>query len=149
MTVNASVRADSLHSVKQSDSRVSFSPVIVVLLAIGIVAVLIFADFYAMTEIADISRDNDMDVTARVSGNDVMITVIGGDDALHVTGICAYIDGAPGDKQAGFRNFPGAGATIVFPDIAAGVFGSAFVIIEAEFDDGTTDIVNYVRLQFS
>lgn len=106
MTVNASVRADSLYSVKQSDSRVSFSPVIVVLLAIGIVAVLIFAGFYAMTEIADISRDNDMDVTARVSGNDVMITVIGGDDALHVTGLCAYIDGAPGGKQG-----PGSGTS--------------------------------------
>lgn len=106
MTVNASVRADSLYSVKQSDSRVSFSPVIVVLLAIGIVAVLIFAGFYAMTEIADISRDDDMDVTARVSGNDVMITVIGGDDALHVTRICAYIDGAPGGKTGRVPELP-------------------------------------------
>ncbi|HJK77447.1 hypothetical protein [Methanocorpusculum vombati] len=148
MTLNASARFDYLYSVKQSGSRVSLSPVIVVLLAIGIVAVLIFVGLCAMTEIADISHAN-VDVTARVSGNDVMITVIGSDDARHVTGICAYIDGAAEGKQTVFRTFPGTGETIVFPDIAAGVFGSAFVIIEAQFDDGTTDIVNYVRLQFS
>ncbi len=80
------------YAVKPADSRISLSPVIVVLLAVGIVAVLIGVGLVAMGEIVDISRD-DVELTIRVSGNDVMITVLGGDDVRYLTGLCAYIDG--------------------------------------------------------
>lgn len=148
MMCNDSILIGLPYAVKPADSRISLSPVIVVLLAVGIVAVLIGVGLVAMGEIVDISRD-DVDITTRVSGNDVMITVLGGDDVRYLTGLCAYIDGMPRKEWPDYQSFETVGETIIFPGLATGTVGSAFVIVEAKFDDGTTGIVNYARLQFS
>ena len=135
-------------SVRPSSARGVVSPVMMVVLIIGIVAVLIIFGMYAMGAVVNQSYDN-VDVTVRISGNDVVVTVIGGEDAGSVTGIRAYVDGTPRASLPGYQDCGTPGDLIIFPGLAKGTTGSAFVIVEATFNDGTTGVITYARLQFN
>lgn len=147
MSVDGS-RGGSEFLTKPASARGALSPVMILGLIIGIVIALIIFGVFAMGEIVDSTYD-DVDVTVRVSGNDVMVTVIGGNDVVHVTGIRAYIDGSPEISAREYQPIESLGSPILFTDLAKGVSGSAFVIVEAAFEDGTRGIINYARLQFN
>ncbi len=149
MAVSNCMSLGPRHFMKPADSRkFTLSPVLAVLLVIGIIVVLVLIGMFAMGEIVHKSYDH-VDVTVQISGNDVVVTVIGGDDAAYVTGVCAYIDGTDAVSSLQFLNYAGLSEPIVFTGLARGVTGSAFVIVEVAFDDGTTGVVNYARLQFN
>jgi len=126
-----------------------FSSLIGILLVIGIVIGLVIVGIFAMGEIVDTSYGN-VDVTVHLSGNDVVVSIIGGEDAPRVTGLHVYIDGAPETTSAANYQYSiTSRQQIVFNGIALGVVGSRFVVVEAIFDDGTTTVIDYSRLQFN
>lgn len=125
-----------------------FSSLIGILLVIGIVLGLVFLGVYCMDQIVDTSYDN-VDVTVQVSGNDVVVTVLGGSEVSHLTAVHAHIDGAksftPNDN---FQKYS-PGQPIVFSGLASDVTGSAFVVVKGKFGDGRVGVITYSRLQFT
>lgn len=127
----------------------SFSLIIGVLLIIGIVVAMVFVGNVVMGEIVGTSYGN-VDVTVHISGNDVVVSIIGGEDASSVTGLHTYIDGAPETfSESNYQYNVVLGKPVVFSGIASGIVGSRFVIVEAIFDDESVSVIHYARLQFT
>ena len=131
-----------------SSGTKSFSPLLGVVLIVIIIIVLVFVGMFAMNQIVDQSYSN-VDVTVMVSGNDVVVTILGGSKVSDVIALRACIDGtSKGRINSKYVRDISLGKPIVFSDLASGVSGSAFVVVEAMFSNGDIGIVNYVRLQF-
>ncbi|HJK77445.1 hypothetical protein [Methanocorpusculum vombati] len=132
-----------------SSSRTgSFSSVIIVLLIMGIIIGLVVAGFFAMGQIAGTSSEG-VDVLVQVSGNDVLITLIADGHANPITGLRVSVDGyAPSDANSSLQN-PQMGTPIQFAGVAKDVTGYAFIIVDAEFLDGTQRVIKYARMRFS
>lgn len=98
---------------KGSSAGPSLSPIIIVLLALGIVTGLVIPGTVAMGTIVDTSYSN-VDVTVRVAG----------DDVPHISRLHAHIDGVPEPSpEKNYHQTIVVGQPIVFEDLAAGVGG--------------------------
>lgn len=119
-----------------------------VLLVIGIIVALVFVGVVAMEKIADASH-GEMHAVVQILGNNVVVTQFSDTEPVVIAEVLAYIDGVAETRGKYVVKNPSVGKPVTFEELADGVTGSAFVIVEATFSDGTHEIVDYTRLQFA
>ena len=96
-------------------SPVYLSPVICGLLVVCIISGLLITGFFPLDRAAETSS-SDVDVVVQLSGNDVLVTVLDGEPAQHITGLHTYIDGyTVASSQEMMVRDPPIGEQIVYP----------------------------------
>lgn len=116
--------------------------ILVALIVIGIVGVLSIGSMVTAGEPQQLVRtytSGDVETLIRLSGNDVIVSVIGGDDADNISSIYVYYKNG---KDSQVPRNPGntynnviVDEPIVFKDMAKGLKGSNSIVVEAVFDD--------------
>lgn len=149
MAVNAVLNGNTnVFNCSRSSGSIMISRILAVLLVVVVIIVLIVAGMFAMNQIVDNSYDN-VDAIVQLQGNDVVVTIIGGADADKVAGLHAYIDGMESNAPANTKRSITIGEPVVFTNLAKGVTGTGFVVVEAIFQDGSTGVVTFARMKFS
>jgi hypothetical protein len=132
----------------KGENAVTVPPVLIVVIIVVVVIGLIFGGMYAMNQVVSTSYDK-VDAIVKLSGNDVVVTIIGGDDAPKVSGLHTYIDGRESNAPGNTKRSIVLGEPVIFTDLARGVTGTGFVVVEALFNDGQRGVITYSRMQFS
>lgn len=122
-------------------------PVVRVLIFVCIILVCLSLWFVVMGQM--VQETNDVEMSVQVSGNDVIVVVFASEDAQRIHALHAYIDGKTDRAGAMTRDHIVPGTAVIFHNLASGISGTQFVIIEATFTDGSNGIVKYSRLLFT
>ncbi|MDV0443269.1 hypothetical protein [Methanorbis rubei] len=121
------------------------SLLIVILLVISIIGGMVFTGMMATAPIVENVEKNAV-ITVHLQGDDVMITLLANSFRQKISSIEVSIDGVSGRSMT---KPIAIGTPVLCKDIAEGVTGSKFIVINARFADGTSAIIHYTRLQFS
>ena len=130
-----------------SDSGIS--PAIGVLLVIAVIVVLVAAGFVVMSNVMiELEVEKDVQMNVQLSGNDVVLTVFGGNDAPTLRIVTVYIDGVDGGLLSQERKAI-VGSPIIYTNMAVGITGSKFVMIKGTFADNSIAVLKNTKLMFS
>ncbi len=135
-------------SVSDSPNRTApQSRVIILLLILCIIIGLVTLGFVVIDQIADTSSEG-IDVVVQLAGNDVQVTLLPGGKVNQITGLNVYVDGHSLPNPSVVHD-PLVGSSIQFAGVAKDVTGYAFIIVDAEFLDGTQRVIKYARMRCS
>ena len=124
------------------------SPFIIIVVILGSVFGLIMIGNNLVENVVENSL-LDVDVAAQVSGNDILVTIHGGDDLPRVTKIHVRIEGMSQICRNIDRAQFEAKKTVVCTDLAKGVKGNQFVIVEGTLTDDSIVMLDYHRILFT
>lgn len=134
---------------RSDNGSLAGSQVMAIVIAIVVVIALIGIGLFAMGQLVETSYDN-VDAIVQLSGNDVVVTILGGENADKIVALHAYIDGVGDPNAPGNTKRPIViGEPVPFSNLARGVTGTGFVVVEAIFSDGSQGVVTYSRMKFS
>ncbi|WFN35307.1 type IV pilin N-terminal domain-containing protein [Methanogenium sp. S4BF] len=127
---------------KFNNNEEAVSPVIGVILMVAITVILaaVIAVFvFGMA--SDVQTTKTVAATAKQSGTDIIVTYQGGPDASKVTFINATVYSSSGVEinNSSSTEYPEVGYTTTF--IGDGSAAQERVLITADFDDGTTQVL--------
>ncbi|MDV0440873.1 hypothetical protein [Methanorbis furvi] len=129
----------------QSARPGGFSLLVGAILIAGIIFGMVFVGIMAMDKIVEKVESNAA-VTVHLHGDDIEVMILSSSFAEEIISIEVSIDGVSDSRMV----IPVTLGTPVFcDDIAVGVTGSKFVVINAMFADGTSAVIHYTRVQFS
>jgi hypothetical protein len=131
-----------------SSGSIMISRVFAVLLVLLVIVGLIIAGLFAMNQVADTAQGS-VNAIVQLSGNDVVVTILGGEGADRISGLHAYIDGQESNTPANMKRSIVLGQPVIFTDLAKGVTGTGFVVVEAVFQDGARNVIVFKRMTFS
>ena len=121
---------------------------IVVVVIIGSIAGLIALGSNLVVQVVG-TTELDVDVGIQVSGNDIIITVHGGKDVYRVAKIHVRIEGGSSTYPNIDRSQFEGKKPVVCTDLAKGVKGNRFVIVEGTLTDESTALIEYHRITFT
>jgi len=133
-----------------NENEEAVSPVIGVILMVAITVILaaVIAVFvFGMAN--DVETTKTVAATAKINGDDIIVTYQGGPDAEKVSWINSTIytatgsiatNGSGGTSAQTSKQNPSVGYSVTF-DSAGHADGDERVVITAEFDDGTTQVL--------
>ena len=124
------------------------------IIVIGVVSVLVVICFavilgglgiQGLTD--DVMKTKNVHAAISISGQDIVVTVLGGSDIHLLEEIWVYLE----DRQEMRHQFRSVhtGDVLTCTDMAKGVEGTHFVIVEAAFLDGGRGYLEYKRIEFS
>lgn len=122
-------------------------------LVAGVVCVLSVGGLASAGEPDELVRTyvtGDVETLINISGNDVLVTIIGGENADKISSIYVYYNNKKLDRtSSNTYNDVKVDETIVFKDMAKGLSGKDLITVEAVFDDLTTAIIGTTYCDFS
>lgn len=135
------VRADAAHGSPGSIA-------IVVVLVIAVVGVLVFVGSSMVQNLAATELStNGVDLMVRISGDDVVAVIVGGDRASSLSSVDVYFHGRE-DVHYSFEPVR-IMEVMQCAGMAKDVTGWQTVITEGTFTDGMREIIGYTRLRFA
>ncbi len=133
---------------KEDDGSVSlWSVALILILIIVSIGMLVFIGETLMYDLTDAPVTNGVDMMVRISGDDVIAVVVGGDRVASLTSMDLYLHGQE-DIRYSFHPV-NLMEVLHCSGMAKGVEGWQYVVAEGIFLDGSTDILGYTRLRFS
>lgn len=125
------------------------SPAIGIILVAVVVLGVVAAGLVVMSNVVtELEMEKDVQMNVQLSGNDVVLTVFGGDDAASLRIITIYIDGVEGGMFQQERNAC-IGSPITYTNMASGLTGSKFVMVKGTFADNSIVLLKNTKLMFS
>ncbi|MCZ0863121.1 hypothetical protein [Methanocorpusculum vombati] len=128
-------------------ARPPASAFLVILLLILIVGCLIVASNSLITNVAisEVST-SDVDLVLRISGDDIVVAVLGGERSTQLSSLDVYIYGHEHIRQ---HIQPTNGSGVMYcKNIAKNIEGWQTVIVDGTFSNGEQKTIGYIRLNF-
>ncbi|MDV0443266.1 hypothetical protein [Methanorbis rubei] len=123
-----------------------FFPLLIgIILIIGIIGGLVFAGIMAMDRIVE-NVEKNAAVIVHLYGDDIEVMILSSSFEKEITSIEISIDEVPDSRRIHPVTL---GTPFLFKNIAVGVTGSKFVVINAVFTDGSSTVIHYTKFQFS
>lgn len=95
-------------------------------------------------------NEGDVKAVIQISGNDVLVTVVEGNMADKITSIYVYYKDLPTSRnRENTYNDVVINKQIVFEGMAKDLTGENYIVVEAVYNDNTTDIIGTIYCDFS
>lgn len=124
-----------------------------VILIIGVIGILSVGGMVSAGQPAELTRTyvtGDVETLVKISGNDVIVSIIGGNNADKISSIYVYYNNNKVDRTSSNTcNDVKINEPIVFEDMAKGLTGKDSITVEAVFDDFSTSIIGTIYCDFS
>ncbi|MDU9376126.1 hypothetical protein McpSp1_07160 [Methanocorpusculaceae archaeon Sp1] len=133
-----------------ASKNTSFTPAMGVVLVIAVIGLLVGSGLFVMENImTEVQTTRDVQINLVLSGDDIVVTVLPGDDAAFLRYVTIYVDGSDSFSDAERTKSASISVPIVYESIAHGVTGTRFVMVKGTFSDGKDEILKQIRIQFS
>lgn len=130
-------------------ARISTSTLVVIVLLVAVVGGLTLVGGSLIKNVATTEMKisaSDVDLVLRISGDDVVVAILGGERSTQLSALDVYIYGHEHIRQH-IQPIDGSGV-LYCKNIAKNIEGGQTVIVDGTFSNGEQKTISYSRLNF-